>query len=183
MSVVLSILYFCGTLVAAAACLAACSSDFRTMTIPNRIPVAIGVAFAIAYAASFGMDPAVHGFHTPLSHMAAAAIMLGVTFLLFVTGVWGAGDSKLASALGLWLGLGGLPAFLIVTALAGGVLVLIAMVARHLPASWCRADPSGTWPQRLKAGARVVPYGIPIALGGLAAMAERGFFDVLRLAG
>lgn len=182
MGVVTYLLFFvyCGSVLAAlAAMVAAGVSDFRTMTIPNRYPVAILGAFFVAFPASAALMRGESPFDPLAAHIMALGLVLAVTFAMFGLRVWGAGDSKLASAIAVWLGLKGLVVFFMVMAVAGMALVALGKVlqySRRFP-----ADPAGLWPSRLRAGQRVLPYGIAIACGGVAALAEGGIFDVLAL--
>lgn len=116
------------------------------------------------------------GFLSWKVHLAAAGFMLVATFFMFVLKAWGAGDSKLATAIALWIGLKGLATFLTVMALSGLGLVAISFAIRFRP--WkLGIFPEHSWIARLQAGEKNLPYGIAIALGGLAAFAERGYFN------
>ncbi len=181
MTVLFQALYAGAVLVAVAAMLASCASDFRTMTIPNRYPVTIALAFVVAFGASLGLEQS--PFAAFYMHSMALGLMLGLTFIMFAVKVWGAGDSKLASALSLWFGLQGFSVFLLVMALGGLALIAVGAVIRRLPDGPLWLSGPGSWPQRLKSGDRVLPYGIAIAAGGLAAFAERGYFGFFQIAG
>lgn len=139
-------------LVFAAILVAASLSDLRRRIIPNCAPLALAAAFPLAaWAAGFGVGEA--GLH-----LAAAAAALMVAALLFVCRAWGGGDAKLAAAALLWVGFAGMPRFVLVMAVAGGVLALVMLLAR---------------------GRQVqVPYGVAIAVAGLdwwmAAILSRG---------
>jgi len=76
----------------------------------------------------------------------------------FYAGMMGGGDVKLASALALWFSPGSTLKFLVLMSLAGGVLT-IGILALH------RA--------RGRAGRPEIPYGVAIAFGGLAILAQR----------
>ena len=82
---------------------------------------------------------------------------------MFIAGLVGAGDSKFAAALGLWVGMKDLPLFLVVMAVSGGVFSLLTILARRFMKDNL---PEHGWLKRLKAGESVMPYGIPIAFGG-----------------
>jgi prepilin peptidase CpaA len=89
-----------------------------------------------------------------------AALVIG-TFL-FGRGILGGGDVKLFAATILWFELGGALRFLIYTAIAGGVLAILIILARFVP-----------WPEALRSRVRVlqpkagIPYGIAIAAGAM----------------
>ena len=98
----------------------AAASDLLTMRIPNWLSLALVAAFAFIVAAG-GLP-----WEALPMHAAAAALVLAVCFALFAFGWMGGGDAKLAAATALWLGFPSLMDYLLMAALAGGVLT-----ARH----------------------------------------------------
>ena len=76
----------------------AASSDLFTMTISNRLSLALAGGFVLLAAASGLAWPAVG------MHLAAAALVLVVSFVMFTRGWIGGGDAKLAAATALWFG-------------------------------------------------------------------------------
>lgn len=168
-------LYGAGLLGALAGLLWACKTDFMTMTIPNRVTLVIGAAFVPAYLGAHLAGLPV--FQGPVAHLAALVLMLGLTFVMFMLRVWGAGDSKLASAVALWIGLQGFMMFMLSMAIAGLVLIAVVYGIRKLPLH--DRFPVGSWPARLYAGEKNLPYGIAIVAGAVAAMTVQGCFGVL----
>ncbi|MDR0276555.1 MAG: prepilin peptidase [Paucimonas sp.] len=110
------------------------------------------------------------------SALFGAALVLAVGFMLFNLGQVGAGDVKLMSVLCLWSA-GNQMAFLIVTALAGGILALgmplltpleqaVALLWQRLAGHWPRlgiAIPTVLTSERPQG----LPYGLAIATGAL----------------
>lgn len=145
-------------LIFVAGLLDAAVSDLRAFRIANRSPLLLLAAFVpAAVAAGFG-------WQDWLNHLGAGLALLVIGVVLFARGVWGGGDAKLLPAVAVWTGLAGLPRFLIVMALVGGVLAVLALLARRLP-----LGPSGAvraWGERLAASGHV-PYGVAIAAGGI----------------
>lgn len=137
----------------------AAASDLVTMTIPNKISLALLVAFA-AFAACGGF-----AWDAILLHVAAALLVLSVCFAMFALGWMGGGDAKLAAATALWLGFGTLMEYLLIAALAGGVLTLAILSLRGLPLP-SFAERWG-WLSRLHDRASGVPYGIALAAAAL----------------
>lgn len=172
-------LYGLAILAALIILLRACISDFRTMTIPNILPLGLAIAFVLAYGASLGMAHNGGGamFDSLRIHALAFAILFAVTFVMFALRVWGAGDSKLAASVGLWIGLKGIMPFLMVMSLAGVGLVLAGWIIRRTQFSLA---PFGaeSWPTRIRGGEGVIPYGIAIAAGAAAAFFARGYFNI-----
>jgi prepilin peptidase CpaA len=167
------LIYACSVLGALGCLLWACKTDLLSMTIPNRIPLLLAALFIPAYFCG-----ASEGFLHWKAHLAAVGLMFVVTFIMFALKIWGAGDSKLATALSLWIGLKGLVTFLSVMALSGLGLVAISLVIRKIkfkPGIF----PEQSWIRRLQAGEKNLPYGIAIVAGGVAAFIERGYFDFL----
>src|ERR1700759_1033961 len=103
----------------------AASSDLFTMTISNRVTLILAGGF-FALALYSGMD-----LHTVLWHVAAAFVVLAVTFTFFARGWIGGGDAKLAAATALWLGFDHLMAYLLSASIFGGLLTL-AMIRFRL---------------------------------------------------
>lgn len=139
---------------------AAAASDLVTMTIPNKL--------ALALVAGFGVVALVGGL-TPqaiLMHAAAGGLILVATFAMFAFGWIGGGDAKLAAATALWLGFGVLLDYLLVAAIAGGLLTLGLLAMRRLPlpafaARW-------GWLAHLHDHRTGIPYGIALAAAALA---------------
>ena len=128
-------------------------SDARSRKIPNWTVLAIVGLFAPwAFLAGPGWA---------LWALAAGAGVLVVCFLLYLLGLFGAGDAKLFAAVALFAGLGHLAALAIDTALIGGAIALASVITaprRALVMFQLRAKPGDA-----NSG---VPYGVAIALGG-----------------
>ncbi|WP_375461750.1 prepilin peptidase [uncultured Enterovirga sp.] len=138
----------------------AASSDLLTMTIPNKIAIALVLAFGVmAGLAGLSLDALV-------MHLAAGALILVVTFSMFALGWIGGGDAKFAAATALWLGFGVLVDYLVIAAIAGGVLTLGLLAIRQhpLPAFAARWG----WLAHLHDHRTGVPYGIALAAAALA---------------
>lgn len=127
--------------------------DVRTFTISNRLNATVAL-LAPLYWLSIALSPW-PGVAIQL------ALGLGVFILLagaFYAGMMGGGDVKLAAALALWFSPASTVKFLVLMSLAGGVLTL-AVVAHHR--------------MRKREGKPEIPYGVAIAFGGLAILAQR----------
>lgn len=154
-----------------------CRSDFMTMTIPNRYPAVLIAAFIPAYIADRAGGLGV--FQDGYDHIAAFGGVLVITFILYAIRVWGAGDSKLAIAIALWIGMAGSAMFFLVMAVSGLLLVLLSFVFQKTGAP--RATAQESWLFRIRNGERVLPYGIAIAMGGAVSMVSLGYFNLLSL--
>ncbi len=177
MIIAMTALYCAAILVAMGALLAACVTDFRTMTIPNSLSAILACAFFAAYAASYGMGPESTPFAAPWVHGLAFMMMLFVTFMMFAFGIWGAGDSKLAAAIALWIGIKGILPFLIVMSIAGLGLILLNFVFTRTRFAIPGCGPQ-SWPEKARRGERVLPYGIAIVFGALITFATLGYFQI-----
>lgn len=155
-------------------------SDFRSMTIPNLFAGLIVLAFVPAYLADMFSGDGLEFFVSWKSHVIAASLVFVLTFLLFMGRLIGAGDSKLCSALALWMGVSGLAPYLFYMALAGAVLGLLTklMNSKQLVS----APKEGGWIARSQAGEQGVPYGIAICLGAIVAFYQLGYFSPEKLA-
>ncbi|GAA4008881.1 hypothetical protein GCM10022280_02060 [Sphingomonas swuensis] len=89
-------------------------------------------------------------------------IALTIGTFLFGRGMLGGGDVKLFAATILWFEFGGALRFLLMTAIAGGVLAVVLIFGRMLP--WPDAIRSRVRALQPKAG---IPYGIAIAAGAI----------------
>jgi prepilin peptidase CpaA len=87
----------------------------------------------------------------------------------FALGALGGGDVKLLAAISLFAGPQRLPGFLIITAIAGGLLGLAILAGA--PIGRPAMAGAGTLRTRLRAG---LPYGPAIAVGGLWVAASLG---------
>ena len=132
-------------------------SDLISFTIPNGIVIAVALLF-VPRLAMLGFDPWTVG-----KSLASASILFLIGLLLFSRGFLGGGDVKLIAALGLWTGLLYLPRFLLVMAVAGGALAIVA-IATVLIASMSRNRSPVSF--RNLASARI-PYAAAIAVAGL----------------
>jgi len=147
----------------AALTLIAALKDLVSYTIPNWISLALVAAFA----------PAAVSAELRLLDIGVCVliglIMLMVAITMFALRWLGGGDAKLLAAVAPWLGLSGLPAFLMFTALAGGALALLLLALRS---AWVRPFAVGGpgWIDRLAQPGGATPYGVAIAIGALAAL-------------
>ncbi len=154
-------------------------SDFTGLKISNIYPAAIMAAFVPAFLAVYFMAPESGYFASIQSHMISFGAMFAITFVLFSMKAIGAGDSKLSTALALWVGMPGFSAYLFYMALMGGVLGLAALALKK----WKPVDApaAGGWVERAQGGVSAVPCGIAIAFGALVAFYYVGYFDPEKL--
>lgn len=96
---------------------------------------------------------------------AVAGGVLLVAFIFFALGWMGGGDAKLAAVTALWFGADHTPAYLLYTALFGGVFTLALLQFRMLALPACLQNRS--WIGRLHSRGSDVPYGVAMALAAL----------------
>ncbi|MEN5084621.1 prepilin peptidase [Bosea sp. TWI1241] len=140
----------------------AAASDLVSMTISNRLCLLLAAGFAVC-AASVGL-----GWPQLALHLAAGSLVLVLCFGLFAAGWMGGGDAKLAAGTALWFGFEPLPAYLLATAIAGGILTLVLTQLRTAPLP-VKAE-SWRWAKRLHGVQEGVPYGVALAFGALAVL-------------
>lgn len=158
---VLALIPFAGLLIAAAI------SDVATMKIPNWVSIALAAAYPMA-AIITGQSLAEIGLN-----LAFGFGVLVMCFFLFQLGLFGGGDAKLIAAAAVWTGLGAFGVFALWMALAGGLIAILLLLARQA------IKPDERRPafvNRLLKPRGGVPYGVAIAIGGMAAL------DVARMA-
>jgi len=127
--------------------------DVRTFTISNRLNLAVALS-APLYWLSISMNP----WPDMAIQLAAAGIVFAILAAAFYAGMMGGGDVKLAAALALWFSPVGTVKFLVLMSIAGGVLTLVILLWHRL---------------RRREGRPEIPYGVAIAFGGLAILAQR----------
>ena len=127
--------------------------DVRTFTISNRLNAAVA-AGAPLYWLSISLSP----WPGVAIQLAAGAIVFVLLAGAFFAGMMGGGDVKLASALALWFSPVNTVKFLVFMSLAGGILTVGIL-------AWHRSKRREGRPQ--------IPYGVAIAIGGLAILTQR----------
>lgn len=141
--------------------LTAAAIDIKHFVIPNRLSLAI----ALLYPAHFLTSP------TPIDLPLAVGIsagMLALGFALFAAGLLGGGDAKLISATALWAGGEHFIAFFLMTTLSGGALALTAWLKQRFNPAAATGPDLDPGPDTANApGARQIPYGVAIAIGGV----------------
>lgn len=133
--------------------------DMFTMTIPNKLCLAIVAAFFLA-AGIVEMPLSTLGWH-----VVVALIALGITFLLFASGVFGGGDAKLTVAVVLWLGPTLAIDFALLAALFGGFLT-VGLVAMRSFQTYTAAI-NTPWAARLLSHNAGIPYGIALSAAAI----------------
>ncbi|MGE0024699.1 MAG: prepilin peptidase [Hyphomicrobium sp.] len=136
----------------------AAAMDLLTMTIPNRLTLALAAAFFVA-APVMGLP-----FADMALHVGAGLLVLAAGITLFAIGGFGGGDAKLLAAGALWIGFDGLLPYLVYVTIFGGVLALVVLAYRRVPAT---ALPIPHWAARLHTASSGIPYGIAIASSAL----------------
>jgi prepilin peptidase CpaA len=127
--------------------------DVRTYTISNRLNLAVA-----ALAPLYWWSAALPLWPDIAIHVAVAGGVFVLLAIAFYLGMMGGGDVKLAAALALWFSPPATLRFLVFMSIAGGVLTLAVVIIHRL---------------RSRPGRPQVPYGVAIAIGGLAILAQR----------
>lgn len=149
---------------------AAVYTDLREHRIPNSVTVPGLLVGLLLDALAEG------GF--PGSAFAGAGLALLVSLPLVALGGVGAGDAKLLTAVGAFVGPGGLLSVLVYGGLAGGVLALANTIRRgailgvmlnlkNLIISWATLGRRGHRIRLDSPGAQSVPYAVAIAAGAI----------------
>jgi prepilin peptidase CpaA len=137
--------------------------DVAELRIPNRITAAIAALYP-AHVVATGN----------LADVSAAIGVAAVVFicgaLLFRTGTMGGGDVKLITVIALWAGPYGTLPFLLVTALAGGIMALLMTTSARFALAQT-FEMFGADVARERVLGIHVPYGVAIALGAWVAVA------------
>ena len=167
------VIIFCAV-VALGFCLASGWSDWNGMIIPNIYPLGIVITFLMAFGVASVMAPEATYFAGWKSHLIAFIVVFAATFVLFSLKMIGAGDSKLAAAIAVWVGVKGLFPFLFFTSIVGAVLGIIALYFQKKKP--VEAPKEGSWIDRVQKGESAVPYGIALAIGAVIGFVQIGYF-------
>ena len=131
-----------------------------------RIPNAFSLALALLYLPAALLAGA--GWQEIAWHMGAGACVLLAGMALFFANLFGGADAKMLAAAACWTGFALLPPFLVVMALAGGILALVLLALRFVLARRATVGDESSWLGRQVLRPRAVPYGLAIAVGGIA---------------
>ena len=163
---------FTSTVLAILLLLYVATIDVATRLIPNEVCAALAVLGIAGQLA--------HPMHV-LHSLLVAAILFLLLFVLYARKLMGGGDVKLLVALAIGLPLVGVVQLLTATVLAGGILALVHVVMRLLPAP-ALAPAGSSLVRRVYAVERwrhlrhaPLPYGVAIACGGIWTILNRGF--------
>ncbi|HTW77995.1 MAG TPA: A24 family peptidase [Terracidiphilus sp.] len=146
-------------------------TDLHSRRIPNWLVFPYWLAGIVVRGVLFG-------WHGVGQSLAGAGVAIGIFGVFFLLGGMGAGDVKLCAAVGAWIGPAQTVFALILTALAGGVIVLVWAAlggflldlfkgTGDLMAGWKHGtirDPEATIDNP---GRRKIPYAPAIAVGTL----------------
>lgn len=134
-------------------------TDLTTMKIRNGLVLLFLLAYVVlAPLAGFTV------YEIGWSVAVAAAVLI-VAFILFALGWIGGGDAKLAAVTALWFGADHTAAYLLYTALLGGLFTLGLLQFRILTLPDRLQKRS--WIARLHSQRSGVPYGVAMALAAL----------------
>jgi len=144
--------------------------DIRDRRIPNAVTVP-GLLVGLLIGSFFEGG-------LPLHALAGAGLAFLVAFVIYAFGGFGAGDATLLTAVGPFVGPGGVLAVLLYSALAGGVLALFTAIRRgailgllisgkNLLLHWITRGRSGHPVNLNRPDAPSLPYGVAIAAGSL----------------
>lgn len=134
-------------------------SDLFTMTIPNRVSIFLLASFAVLAPVS-GLPWA----EISMS-VAAGGLVLAVCFGFFALNIMGGGDVKLLAASAVWFGFSpALGAFIVATALWGGVVTLLVLLLRAQANRFAVIET--VVPAQILA-TKKIPYGVAIGIAGI----------------
>jgi prepilin peptidase CpaA len=151
--------------------LLACVSDARSLKIPNLYSVIIIALFPAAFLATPEL------FGKWWEHLGSLGAIFVITYLMFAAGMMGGGDTKLGTALALWVGLPAVLPYVIWMGAAGGIVALLSLYFKKKKPF--KSPRAGSWPAQVQEGRNAVPYGIAISFGAWAALLQKGFMPDL----
>jgi prepilin peptidase CpaA len=164
--------------VATALLLAAAGADAWKRRIPNALNAVLGLTGL--WAQAYGRGWAALG-----SGLAAAVLTVALLWWPWGKGMLGGGDVKMAAGAAAWMGLGKMPEYLLLAAVAGGVLALIYYALssrdsrREIRMNLTTAVVTATVPKvtlHNGAGRRSVPYSVSFAASALIILWQGGLW-------
>lgn len=99
------------------------ATDLRRRQIPNTVPVLL-----LALFGAYAFTDTIGSLGSLWPHLVIGVVMLGVGFVLYLTGSLGAGDGKLLAVAGLWVGLADMRLFLFGLGTAALALCVFVML-------------------------------------------------------
>jgi prepilin peptidase CpaA len=160
-------------------CVAAAVSDFLHLKIPNLLSGLIIAAFIATALLDHTMD--LDLFYNIQTNLIIGGLTFIVMLICFFTGVLGGGDAKMISALSLWMGIIGLPVFLMVTTITGAILAVLSIAIRKttkgqdiLTRLYAHEKLQNGWVGAMKHEKNALPYGIAIACGAVGGLRAAG---------
>lgn len=150
-------------------------TDFKSLRISNICSLLIAALFVWAYGGLFLFQGSPEPLFSIYSHLWGAVILFVVTVFLFAIKAIGAGDSKLATAYALWVGLEGTAFFLFWMTVSGAVLGVAGLVIKKFKPF--RNPAKGSWVAEIQAGKSKLPYGFAIFIGALASCIKLGYIN------
>lgn len=145
-------------------------NDALTMKIPNWISLLLLAAF-------IGIMPfAWTDWGTFGQHLLVGFGVFAVAFGMFAMGWLGGGDAKLLAATAFWWQASDLFPYLLVTAIAGGVLAIFLMLGRRYIPVKALTSP---WLYKMFKDETKMPYGIALAIGALVTLPNSQIFKLV----
>jgi prepilin peptidase CpaA len=155
--------------VATALLLTGAAADIWKRKIPNAINAAVGLTGLVAQVH-------VRGWAAMGLALAAGFLTIGLLWVPWTKGRLGGGDAKMAGAAAIWIGLAGLPAYLLLAAVGGGLVAVVCyLLSSQAARREIRSNLAGAvagaglpaLPLQATGGRRSVPYGVGAVLAAL----------------
>jgi prepilin peptidase CpaA len=142
--------------------LLAAATDIAVMRIPNWLTGLTALLFfPMAYLTGMPLNDIG-------SHALAGVVLFFAGYVLFSLRLFGGGDAKLMAAAGLWFGSQDAMRFLVMTAVAGGVLAVAYMVWTAISVMQKNnTEGAMTFRQKLRTVSPKLPYGCALAVGAI----------------
>jgi len=162
MALALTAFHIAIIVIAAAIFIAAAINDAWSYRIPNYMCGLLLALFPLFVVTA----PREVDWHQNLAVFGLVAVS---GFAMFLGNLAGAGDIKLLSVSSLWAGPHLIAVLLVVTAIAGGVeSIIMAIVTYRRHRLTAQKETAGGGEEKLSLAKIPIPYGIAIAMGGLA---------------
>ncbi len=138
-------------------------SDMARMTIPNRAVLALVAVFVVLGAIMFPWDE----YFSRLIHL---VVVLGITFVLSIANLFGAGDAKFAAAMAPFVAFYDITSMIIIFAICVLLAFISHRLARMIPAVRAATPDWVSWSETKK-----FPMGYPLAMALVVYLILRAF--------
>jgi prepilin peptidase CpaA len=149
-------------------------TDVSAYRIPNWLTGSMTILFfPMAFASGMPLD--VFSWH-----LVTGFALFFAGYAIYAAGLWGGGDAKMMTAIGLWFGPDHIMSFLFFTAICGGIVAIVYAIWYHIVMSLSvhSSDANLSYIQRFNKLCPNLPYGLALAVGAIMAFKQTWWMGI-----